>query len=105
MPISSQAYVPKVGIGATTPKITNLVIATPATEESHALNGNLRSLVIRARDRVQLQIAFTATESATKYITLNAGAVLSLDSLEFDSKTIYIQSDTATTVEILELHN
>lgn len=105
MAIANQAYVPKVGVGASTPKITNLVIGLAATEFSHVLNSNLRTLIIKARSRAELKIAFEVGESSTKYITISRGAVLTLNDLEFNSKTLYIQSDIAATIEILELHN
>lgn len=105
MPVSSQAFVPKVGVGATVTKITNLAIATAATEVSHALNDNLRAVIIKSRNTAKLQVAFTATESGTKFVTIHKGTALCLNDLELDSETLYIQSDIATTVEILELHN
>lgn len=90
--------------GASAPTITNLSIPSTATEVSHALQNGLKKIIIRSRVIATVQIAFTSTESGTKYITLSPGTVLCLDGIDFDSKTLYAQSDTITTLEILELH-
>ena len=107
-PISQPAFKPSslsVSVsGASELKLTNLDVDTPNTEFSHALQNNLKSVLLRARELVQLKISFVATESGTNYITLNAGCVLSLEELEFTSETIYIQSPSTTVVEIVELY-
>ncbi len=91
--------------GATTPVITNLNIPVINTEVSHVLQDNLNELVIRSRDIAKVQISFVSTESGTKFVTINPGAVLCLNGLDFDTKTLYVQSDTVTTLEILEIHS
>jgi hypothetical protein len=89
-----------------TPNIVNKSVPTAATEVSQTITDDTKSLIIRSRDKTaQLQLAFTATESATKYITIRPSTVLTLDQLQLTSKTLYVQSDKGSnTVEILELH-
>lgn len=85
-------------------KTTNLSLPTPNTEGSHLLEDGTSQLMIRSRDSKQLKIAFTSGESGTKYVTINPGAVLSLEGIYFVSTTVYLQSPEVTTVEILELY-
>jgi len=90
---------------STAPTITNLALsATPTTEGSHTLATNLKQLLIRPRQgNAKLQFAFVATESATKYITIEKGCGYFVDKINLTGKTLYIQSDKASTiVEILE---
>jgi len=84
-------------------KITNLSLPVIDTEVAHALVANLKEIIIRNRDKAEIKFSFVLGESGTKYVTLNAGAVLSLDSLKFTGETIYLQSPKVSTVEILEL--
>lgn len=93
-----------VGLVAGTPNIINLSVPTAATEVSQVLSDNTKRLEIRARQtNAQLQFAFTATESGTKFLTIPAATTYSLDGLDLDSTTLFIQSDkNATIVEILE---
>lgn len=92
-------------IGATSSKITNLVMdATPGTESSLALTADLKQLTIRSRTRAKLQFTFVSGESGTKYITISPGTVWHIDQISFASSTLYIQSSKASnTVEIMEL--
>jgi len=90
--------------GAQNIKITDLVVAIPASEYNHALTSNLKELIIKCRGTAKLQIAFNATESGTKFFTIPKGVSLALDGLEFSSKTLYLQTDKADTVEIVELY-
>lgn len=86
-------------------KITNLSMPTANTEYSHALTTNLKQIIIRARGIAELKLAFTATESGTKYLTIEKRASLSLSDLDLSSTTVYLQSSVAnTTAEILELY-
>ncbi len=103
MTISQPSFKPLVGIGATTPTITNLSLPTVNTEVSHILAANLKTIIIRNRDKADMQLAFVITESATKYLTIKAGAVISLERLEFSGQILYIQSPKISIVEILEL--
>ena len=89
--------------GGTTPLITNLSISSTNTEFSHTLQNNLKKFVLRSRDKAELKVAFTATESGTNFIPVVAGAVLTLEGLNFSGKVLYIQSPKINTVEILEI--
>lgn len=84
--------------------VTNKTIATPSTEVSHALQTNVKQLIIRSRAAADLQIAFISGQSGTTYITLRKGAVFSLDGVNLASSTVYMQASIATTVEILEIY-
>jgi hypothetical protein len=86
-------------------EITNLSVPLASTEVSHVLQSNVKRIVLRARNLAKLQVAFVATESGTKYITVPKGVTLDLDGIDLSSSTIYVQSDKAsTTVEILETY-
>lgn len=93
-----------VGIVAGTPNIVNTSIPLAGTEVSQAITDNTKRLEIRSRNlNANLQFAFTAGQSGTNFITINAGSTLSIDGLDLVSATLYIQSDKAgNTVEILE---
>ena len=108
MPIGLPAYKPASGTTTIerpdTPTITNLVVPTAGVEVSHVLQNNLFQVIIRSRVTASLQVSFVLGESGTKFITVPRGAVLTLNEINFNSRTLYIQSDTVTTVEILELH-
>jgi len=90
------------------PIITNLSLPLINTEVSHTLQDGIAQFMIRNRDKVSTKVAFTSGESGTKYITLEAGAVLTLPDVNFtygvtSFKTIYLQSGIVSTIEILEL--
>jgi hypothetical protein len=86
-------------------KITNLTLTTMSVEQSHPLQNNLKQLIIRPRGAHNLQIAFIATESSTNFVSIYAGSNLKIDELDFNGKTIYLQSNkNSSTVEIIELY-
>ena len=94
------------GATVSTTSIKNIVIANLDTEETIALQANLKQIMIRNRtpNNAILKIAFTATESGTKYITIPSGNNFFLDKINLTSSTLYIQSNKDnTTVEILEI--
>ena len=105
MPVGSQSFeaVDTTPIAATSTKITNLAMATPSTEVSHAFTSNLKQVIIRSRTIANLQYSFTSGESGTKYITVKRGITLELVNLDFTGVTLYVQADKATTLEIQEL--
>jgi len=84
-------------------RVTNLVIGSTSTEFSHALQDGLKQLILRSREKATIQFTFVSGETATKFISLRPGAVLTLDNIDFTSKTIYMESNATTVVEILEL--
>ena len=90
--------------GASSEKITNLLLTLASTEYSLALTANLKQIIIRSRGNSTLQIAFTVNESGTNFITIPPGATLSFTDLNFNGKTLYLQSNKASDVaEIMEL--
>ncbi len=106
MPISSPTFKPSAitVLDAQNEKITNLPVGT--SEVAHALTGTTKKIIIRNRgSSADLQIAFTVTESGTKYLTIPKRTTLSLSGLSFSSKTLYLQASLAAqTVEIMELY-
>ena len=104
MAISSPVFKPIIGTGAVSEKLTNLSLPTINTEVPHALQSDLRALLVRSRTLADIKFAFTVAESGTNYVTIKSGAVLFLNDIQFTSKTIYFQSDTVTTLEVLELY-
>jgi hypothetical protein len=87
----------------TTPVITNLSVPTANTEVSHVLQTNLKRIIVKCRGLGKIQLAFTATESSTKYITIHPGATYSEEGLNLSGQTLYLQTSLASqVVEILE---
>ena len=85
-----------------TPKIYNLSAPTASTEVSQALSTDTKQLIIRVRGNAKLQIAFNVGESGTNYLTIPAGASLTLTELK-TSATLYLQTDkNSQIIEILE---
>lgn len=85
-----------------TPKVYNVSAAVANSEVFQALSSDTTQFMIKVRDNAKLQLAYVATESATNYLTIRPGAVLSVDSIDF-SGTLYFQTDkSGQTVEIVE---
>lgn len=90
---------------ATTPKITNLSMATANTEYSHTLVDNLKILQVRLRNCSKAQISFSSGESSSKYFTILPGNMFEVHSLNFSSKTLYLQANSNGEVaEIFEYY-
>lgn len=105
MPFIGQGIRAVPGQGTSTaPTIYNVVSpGIPNTEFSQALSADTKQFLIRNRANNDLKIAFTATESGTKFVTLKSSAVLSITNVTLTSVTIYMQTPgTNETVEILE---
>lgn len=86
-----------------TPKITNFTVAVSGVEESHVLDDETKSFLVRSRNKSTIQLAFVATESSTKFITIAPNAVYQEDTLVLTGKTLYFQTDKSSeVVEILE---
>ena len=105
MAINQPTYKPIVGTGATNKKITDLSLPTPNTEVSHLLQDGIKGLMIRSRTLSKLKMAFISGESGTNYVTINEGAVFHTNVIEFTGASVYLQSDSTTVVEILELYS
>lgn len=102
MPTSSQVFA-SVDNRSANVRITNHTAGT--SETSHALISDLKQLIIRSRDvTATLQIAYTATESGTKYMTIRPHTVYEVMDLKFSGVTLYITADKTTVVEIQELY-
>jgi len=86
------------------PTITNLVVATSGTEESHTFSTSVKRFRIRSRGKAKLQIAYTTGETNTTFITLTPGAVYEEEALALSAAlTLYLESNkSGDTVEILE---
>lgn len=92
-------------VNASEPKITNLVLLLADTEYSHILVDGLKELIIKCREYTDLKYSFVSGESDTKYLTIWRGTCHTLNDLDFNSKTLYIQGSKANvTVEVLELY-
>lgn len=81
--------------------VFNVAAATASTEYSQALPANTKRFILRARNRSQIQIAYTSGQSGTTYVTLRPGAVFE-DNSFYLTQTIYFQcSQGGETVEIV----
>lgn len=86
-------------------KITNLNLILADTEYSLALVNGLKELRIKCREYADLKYSFVSGESATKYFTIWRGVCDNLTDLDFNTKTLYIQSSKANvTIEVMELY-
>lgn len=86
-----------------TPTIYNVPASLSNTEYSQALSANTKKFTIKVRGKADLKLAYTATESATNYITIPAGAVMFIDGLNASGLTLYFQTTKASQiVEIQE---
>lgn len=85
------------------PSIYNLALPLAATEYSQALPNNVKKFFIASRNTANLKIAFTANETATKFLTVKAGSSgLWIEAMLLYGETLYVQSDQAgDTAEIL----
>lgn len=85
--------------------ITNLDILSSGVEYSHSLQANTKKVIIRCRGLANVQLAFIATDSATKYFTIPRGTCFELADVDLTSKTIYVQANIASQVlEIIETY-
>lgn len=89
------------GIGANpvTPSITN-VTTTATTEEAIALPANTNKFILKSRNKSTIRLAFSATETATNYVTIPPGASYEDDNL-YTSLTIYVWTSKGDTIELV----
>lgn len=78
---------------ASIPTMFNVTCTAAETEYSQSFGGTRQKFTIKARGGA-LKVCFTATESGTKYISLDDGASWSEDNIK-SSLTLYFQSPTA----------
>jgi hypothetical protein len=86
-------------------KITHLPIVNAGEEYSLLLTNGLKQLRIKCQGSAVLKYSFTEGESLTNYFTIFKGTCDNLNDLDFNDKTLYIQSDKSSMViEIMELY-
>jgi hypothetical protein len=92
-------------VNASDAKITNVSLLLADTEYSHVLVNGLKELRIKCREYADLKYSFVSGESDTKYFTIWRGVCDNLTDLDFNNKTLFIQSSRANvTVEVMELY-
>ena len=85
----------------TTPTMFNITLGATDTEQSQALPADTKKFLIKTRGNTELKLAYTATESGTKYVTIPKQGVF-VDENFYSSQTIYFQSpQTGDVVEII----
>lgn len=86
----------------TTPAIQNVSLVLANTEYSITIPVNTVEFSIRTRKNSLLKLAYTATESGTKYITIWPGETYTESAItDSASLTLYVQSSKAD--EIIEV--
>jgi len=89
------------GTANTTPSMFNVSLGIINTEQSQALPASTKEFIVRTRGAAELKLAFVASESGTKYITIPRRATFTVKQF-FTSQTLYFQSpQTGDVVEIL----
>jgi hypothetical protein len=86
------------------PDITNPFLPVAATEVTLSLPATMVQFTLRSRTRLaKLQIAYVATESGTKFVTIYPGKVYERKNIDPTAGlTLYIQSNKASTTLELE---
>ena len=75
----------------TTATTYNVSVPLASTEVSLALPSNCKEFILRSRGREEVKLAYTATESGTKFLTVRGTAVYR-DSNFYAAQTIYFQT-------------
>ena len=104
---NSQGELVLAGMGATTPTIYNVTVASADTEVSRALSNNTKQFFVKLRGQAaKLRLAFTtggADPSTGTFITIPANGFLSPAGLDLSSITLYFETTSGSQViEILE---
>jgi len=84
------------------PTLEEVSLPTANTEVSHALPAGTKRFVIQNRDDGMLKLAYVATESGTKYMTIPPGGVYERDRLKGGTITVYLQSPKAAQTVVIE---
>ena len=85
----------------TTVTIFNVTLGAINTEQSQVLPGMTKRFLVRSRGNALLKLAYTVTESGTKYVTIPPRSTYT-DDCFYTSQTIYFQSpSTGDVVEIV----
>jgi len=76
------------------------------TETDHTLTTNVKSVILKSTALTDVRLAFSSGGTTSgDYFTLDAGTNICLSGLSFGGKILYVRADSATTLEILELHS
>jgi len=87
----------------TTPTVYNVVTpGTANTETSQLLTDGTRKFTIKVRGEADLKLAYTATESGTKYISVPACSVYTEENISFTGSLFFQVNKISQTVEIIE---
>lgn len=102
-PDGSINVVLQAGSAASSPTIFNVNVPTANTEVSQALPPDTKKFIIKVRDSAaKMQLAFTAGQSNTNYISVSRGVVFSEEGISIAAGTVYFQLDKPScVVEIL----
>jgi hypothetical protein len=85
-------------------KITHVSMGSINTEVSHALQDNLRQLMISNYNNDIVKLAYVSGESGTKYITIPPFSAYTVQEVDFSSKSIFVQSPKISTIEVQEIY-
>lgn len=81
-------------------------VTSPAgalTEFSQAITNGTKRLEIKARDNIEIRLAFGVGETATDYVSIPSGTEWSQDNLDLNGVTIYLATSVGSRiVEITE---
>lgn len=86
------------------PVIVNLVLTEANTEYSYALGPYVKKFLLQARGTDDLQLAFVAGESNSKFFTLKGSAVYFEDHI-FGPITLYLQSASVGSIVEIVMYN
>lgn len=86
----------------TAANVHNLSMPTANTEYSQAISNETKRLVIRTRIYGELRMAYVATETATKYITIPAACSRNIERVNLNSFIIYFRSNVPNQIVEIE---
>lgn len=101
MGVSTQTVRAKI-VTPKTVQVFNVTGAAIAGDEfSQVLPDGTKKLLIRSRDKAELKFNYTSIDASSEWITLKPYAVYSVEGVELNGHTLYMQgSVTNQTVEI-----
>jgi len=89
------------GGGDSVPLVVNAPLLAN-TEATITFSANARQILIKARNAAKLQFCFVSGQSASNFITISPLTCYSEIMLNLVSRTMFIQSNINTTLEVLE---
>lgn len=84
------------------PLISNLSISLANTEYQFNFQLNTKKFIIRSRSPAKLQFAFVSGNSSINYFTIPIGCSFTEEGVQLQNKSLFVQSNNATILEILE---